>query len=119
MLHYRQQCLECCVQRLTWIHERHDVVFSDELRLCLLHHDSRIPVRWHRGERMLEKCIRHHHTGPSPGMMVSHAIGCKSRSPLVRIHGMSNGRYISLMLMPVVPPFIQALRNAMFQEDNA
>ncbi|GFW32448.1 hypothetical protein TNCV_676071 [Trichonephila clavipes] len=25
---------------------------------------------WHRDERTLAECIRHRHTGPSPGMMI-------------------------------------------------
>ncbi|GFX57643.1 hypothetical protein TNCV_2676291 [Trichonephila clavipes] len=44
--------------------------FSDEPRFCLQHQDGRIRVRWHRGKRILATCIRHRHTGPTPGMMV-------------------------------------------------
>ncbi|GFU63759.1 hypothetical protein TNCV_3321561 [Trichonephila clavipes] len=34
-----------------------------------MHQHGCICFRWHRGERTLSACIRHHHTGPSPGVM--------------------------------------------------
>ncbi|GFT91125.1 uncharacterized protein TNCV_20391 [Trichonephila clavipes] len=68
----------------------------------------------------LAACILHCHTGPSLGMMVWGAIGCMSRSLLVRIGGILNSaRYISGVLRPVVLPFIRVLRNPTFQPDNA
>ncbi|GFX03021.1 transposable element Tcb1 transposase [Trichonephila clavipes] len=33
------------------------------------HHDGRIRVWRHRGERMLNSCVKHRHTGPAPGIM--------------------------------------------------
>lgn len=119
-LHHRQERLQWCEQRRTWRQEWRDVIFSDESRFCLQHHDGRIRVWRHRGERTLPACIRHRHTGPSPGVMVWGAIGYTSRSPLVRIEGtLNSGRYISGVLRPVALPFIRALRNATFQQDNA
>ncbi|GFX13910.1 uncharacterized protein TNCV_3422211 [Trichonephila clavipes] len=44
----------------------------------------RIRVWWYRGELTLAACIRHNHTGPSPGVMVWGALGYTSQSPLVR-----------------------------------
>ncbi|GFY36063.1 transposable element Tcb1 transposase [Trichonephila clavipes] len=65
-------------------------------------------------------CIRHRHIGPSPDVMVWDAIGYKSQSPLSRIDGTLNrARYISGVLRPVALPFIRALRNLTFQQDNA
>ncbi|GFV95945.1 uncharacterized protein TNCV_3606721 [Trichonephila clavipes] len=43
---------------------------TDESRVCLQHHDGRIRVWRHRGERMLNSCVMHRHTGPAPGIMV-------------------------------------------------
>ncbi|GFV73904.1 transposable element Tcb1 transposase [Trichonephila clavipes] len=81
-----------------------------------MHQNSRIRVRWYRGERILAGCIRHCHTGPSPGMMVWGAIGYTSRSPLVRIDGtLNSARYISGVLRPMALPFIRVLRNATFK----
>ncbi|GFU31188.1 transposable element Tcb1 transposase [Trichonephila clavipes] len=46
-----------------------EVVFTVESRICLQHHDGRIRVWRHRGERMLNICVMHRHTGPAPGIM--------------------------------------------------
>ncbi|GFV48433.1 transposable element Tcb1 transposase [Trichonephila clavipes] len=71
-----------CDQRRILAHEWRDVIFSDEFRFCLQHPVCRIRVWRHRGERTLTACIRHRHTGPSPGMMIWGAIGYTSRSSL-------------------------------------
>ncbi|UYV82588.1 hypothetical protein LAZ67_22000055 [Cordylochernes scorpioides] len=63
------------------------IVFTDESRFCLQHHDGRIRVWRHRGDRMLNSCVMHSHTGPAPGIMVWGGIGYHSRTPLVRIAG--------------------------------
>ncbi|GFU99647.1 transposable element Tcb1 transposase [Trichonephila clavipes] len=38
-------------------------------RRLLLDHDGQIRVWRHRGERMLNSCIMHRHSGPEPGIM--------------------------------------------------
>ncbi|GFV46137.1 transposable element Tc3 transposase [Trichonephila clavipes] len=65
-----------------WVAEWNEVVFTDESRICLQHHDGRIRVWRHRGERMLNSCIMHLHTGPAQGIMVWGGIGYHSRTPL-------------------------------------
>ncbi|PRD21356.1 UNVERIFIED_CONTAM: hypothetical protein NCL1_51948 [Trichonephila clavipes] len=98
-----------------WAAEWNEVVFFDESRICLLHHDGRIRVWRHRGKRMLYSCVMHLHTGPAPG-----GIGYHSRTPLVRIAGTLNShRYISVVLEPVVIPYLQGLATAIFQQDNS
>ncbi|GFY06030.1 transposable element Tcb1 transposase [Trichonephila clavipes] len=53
-------------------------------------------------------------------MMVWGAIGFTSRSPLVRVDGtLNSARYISGVLRSVALPFIRALRNPTFKQDNA
>ncbi|GFU75204.1 transposable element Tcb1 transposase [Trichonephila clavipes] len=75
-----------------WVAEWNEVVFTDESRIFLQHHDGRI-----RG-----------------------GIGCHSRPPPVRIAGTLNSqRYISEVLEPVVLPYLQDLVTAIFQQDNA
>ncbi|GFV38961.1 transposable element Tcb1 transposase [Trichonephila clavipes] len=99
--------------------EWNEVVFTDESRICLQHHDGWIRVWRHRGERMLNSCFMHHHTGPTPGIMVWGGIGYHSRTSLVRIVGTLNcQRYISEVLEPVVLPYLQGLVTAIFQQDN-
>ncbi|GFW74276.1 transposable element Tcb1 transposase [Trichonephila clavipes] len=82
--HRRLRCQRCDERRI-WVVEWNEVVFTDESRICLQHHDGRIRVWRHRGERMLNSCVMHRHTGPAPSIMVCGGIGCHSRAPLVRI----------------------------------
>ncbi|GFW59293.1 transposable element Tcb1 transposase [Trichonephila clavipes] len=59
-----------CDERRMWVAEWNEVVFTDESRSCLPHHDGRIRVWRQRGERMLNSCVMHLHTGPAPGIML-------------------------------------------------
>ncbi|GFX29386.1 transposable element Tc3 transposase [Trichonephila clavipes] len=107
-------------ERRMWAAEWNEVVFTDESRIRLQHHDGRIRVWRHCGERMLYSCVMHRHTGPAPGIMVWGGIGYHSRTPLVRIAGTLNSqRYISEVLEPAVLPYLQGLATAIFQQDNA
>ncbi|GFX33953.1 transposable element Tcb1 transposase [Trichonephila clavipes] len=51
-----------------WVAEWNEVVFTDESRICLQRHYGRIRFWRHRGERMLNICIMHRHTGPARGL---------------------------------------------------
>ncbi|GFY52670.1 transposable element Tcb1 transposase [Trichonephila inaurata madagascariensis] len=109
-----------CDERRMWVAEWNEVVFTDESRICLQHHYSRIRVWRHRGKRMLNSCVMHHHARPAPGIMVGGGIGYHSRTPPVRIAGtLISQRYISEVLEPVVFPYHQGLATAIFQQDNA
>ncbi|GFV92646.1 transposable element Tcb1 transposase [Trichonephila clavipes] len=60
-----------CDERRMLVAEWNEVVFTDESRICLQHHDGRIRVWRHRGERMLNTIlVSERHTGPAPGIMV-------------------------------------------------
>ncbi|GFT16706.1 transposable element Tcb1 transposase [Trichonephila clavipes] len=108
-----------CDERM-WAAEWNEAVFTDESRICLQHNDGRIRVWRHRGERILNSCVMHYHTGSAPGIMVRGGIGYHSRTPLVRIAGTLNSQcYISEVLEPVVLPYLQGLATAIFQQDNA
>ncbi|GFV85830.1 uncharacterized protein TNCV_2004501 [Trichonephila clavipes] len=52
-----------------WTAEGYEVVFTDESRICLQHHDGRIRVWRPRGEIMLNSCVMHRHIGPALGIM--------------------------------------------------
>ncbi|GFU97149.1 hypothetical protein TNCV_3130441 [Trichonephila clavipes] len=109
-----------CDERRTWVAEWNEVVLTDESRICLQHHDGRIRVWRHHGERMLNSCVMHHPTGLAPGIMVCGGIGYHSHTPLVRIAGtLISQRYISEVLESVVLPYLQGLVTAIFQQDNA
>ncbi|GFW70006.1 transposable element Tcb1 transposase [Trichonephila clavipes] len=117
---HRRLRRQWCDERRRWAAEWNGVVFTDESRLCLQHHDGRIRVWRHRGERMLISCVMHRHTGPAPGIMIWVGIGYHSCASLVRIAGTLNSqRYISEVLEPVVLLYLQGLATALFQQDNA
>ncbi|GFX54291.1 transposable element Tcb1 transposase [Trichonephila clavipes] len=59
-----------CDERRMLVAECNEVVFTDQSRICLQHHDGRIQAWRHRGERMLNSYVMHRHTGPAPGIMV-------------------------------------------------
>ncbi|GFW32677.1 transposable element Tcb1 transposase [Trichonephila clavipes] len=100
---------------MMWVAGWNEVVFTDESRICLQHHDNRIRVWRHRGERMLNSCVMLHHTGPAPGIILWGGIRYHSHTPLVRIAGtLNNQRYISEVLEPVILPYLQG-----FARDNA
>ncbi|GFV48435.1 transposable element Tcb1 transposase [Trichonephila clavipes] len=108
-----------CDERRLWAAEWNEVVFTDESRICLQNHDVRIIVWRHRGERMLNSCVMHRHTGPAPGIMEWVGIGYHSRTHLLRIAGTLNSQhYISEVLEPVDLPYFQGLATAIFQQDN-
>ncbi|GFV38884.1 transposable element Tcb1 transposase [Trichonephila clavipes] len=117
---HRRLRRQCCGERRMWAAEKNEVVSTDESRICLQHHDGRIRVWRHRGERMLNSCVMHRHTGPAPGIMVWGGIEYPSRTPLVRIAGTLNSqRYISEVLEPVVFLYLQGLITGIFQQDNS
>ncbi|GFW48468.1 transposable element Tcb1 transposase [Trichonephila clavipes] len=112
--HRRLRC-QWCDERRMWVAEWNEVVFTDESRICLQHHDGRIRVWRHREKRMLNSCVMHRHTGPAPSIIVWGGIGYHSRTPLVRIAGTLNSqRYISEVLEPVVLPYLQGLAKPYF-----
>ncbi|GFT85811.1 transposable element Tcb1 transposase [Trichonephila clavipes] len=57
-----------CDERRIWVAEWNEVVFTDESRICLQHHDGRTRVWRLRAERMLNSCVMHRHTGPERGL---------------------------------------------------
>ncbi|GFV35425.1 transposable element Tc1 transposase [Trichonephila clavipes] len=71
LLTRNHRCLrrQWCDERRMWAAEWNEVVFTDESHICLQHHDGRIRVWRHHGERMLKSCAMHRHTGPALGIM--------------------------------------------------
>ncbi|GFV42360.1 transposable element Tcb1 transposase [Trichonephila clavipes] len=106
---HRRLNRQWCYKRRMWVVEWNEVVFADESCICLQHYNGQIRVWRHRGERMLNSCVMHRHTGPAPSIMVWSGIGNHFRTPLVRIAGTLNSqRYISEVLEPVVLPTFRA-----------
>ncbi|GFY33253.1 transposable element Tc1 transposase [Trichonephila clavipes] len=116
---HRRLRQQWCDERRMWVAEWNEVVFTNESRICLQHHDGRIRVWRHRGERMLNSCVMHRHTGPVSDIMVWGGIGYHSRTPLVCIACTLNSQhYISEVLEPVVLPYLQGLGTAIFQQQE-
>ncbi|GFU90811.1 transposable element Tcb1 transposase [Trichonephila clavipes] len=65
---HRRLLHQWCDEKRMRAAELNEVVFTDESRICLQNHDGRIRVWRERGERMLNSCVMHHHTGPAPGI---------------------------------------------------
>ncbi|GFU67683.1 transposable element Tcb1 transposase [Trichonephila clavipes] len=99
---HRRLRRQWCDERRMRAVELNEVVFTDESRICLQQDSGRIRVWRHRGERMLNSCVMHHHTGPAPGNMLWGGIGYFCHTPLVRITGTLNSQcYISeIELLP-------------------
>ncbi|GFU72376.1 transposable element Tcb1 transposase [Trichonephila clavipes] len=64
-----------------WAAKLNEVIFTDESRICRQHHNGRIRLWIHRGDRLLKSCVMHNHTGAEPGIMVWCDIGNHSRTP--------------------------------------
>ncbi|GFW42794.1 transposable element Tcb1 transposase [Trichonephila clavipes] len=104
---HRRLCHQWCDERRMWVAEWNEVVFTDESRICLQHHDGRIRDCRNRGERMQNNCVMHRRSGPAPDIMVWCGIGYHSRTLPVRIAGTLNSqRYISEVLESVVLPYL-------------
>lgn len=117
---HRRLRLQWANVRRRWRADWQQVVFSDESRFNMWHHDGRIRVRRYAGERNIPECIIERHSGRTPGVMVWGAIAYHGRSQLLRIVGNLNStRYINEVLQPQVIPFLQGLPGAVFQQDNA
>ncbi|GFV21752.1 transposable element Tcb1 transposase [Trichonephila clavipes] len=67
---HRRLRRQWCDEKRMWAAEWKEIAFTDESRICLQHHDGRIRVWRHRGERVLNSCFIHHHTGHAPSIMV-------------------------------------------------
>ncbi|GFW12563.1 transposable element Tcb1 transposase [Trichonephila clavipes] len=89
---HRRLRRQWCDERRIWVAEWNEVVFTDESRICLQHHDDQIRVWRHCGERVLNSCVMHRYTGPALGIMVWGGIGYHSRTPLVHIAGTLNSQ---------------------------
>ncbi|GFU15784.1 transposable element Tc3 transposase [Trichonephila clavipes] len=96
------------------------VVFSDKSRFVLGTDDNRVRV-WRRpGERYNSPHIFLRHTARTAGVMVWGGIAYDSRSTLIVMRGTLTGQcYVDDILRPHVGPFLNGLRGAIFQQDNA
>ncbi|GFU76642.1 transposable element Tcb1 transposase [Trichonephila clavipes] len=56
---HRRLRRQWCDERRMWVAEWNEVVFTDESRIYLQHHDGWIRAKRHHGERVLNNCVMH------------------------------------------------------------
>ncbi|GFV28470.1 transposable element Tcb1 transposase [Trichonephila clavipes] len=99
---HRRLRRQWCDERRMWMAEWNEVVFTEESRICQQNHDGRIRVWRHRGERMLNSCVMHHHTGPAPCIMIELLPWLARCSDLSPIENM--GSMVAQRLTQITPP---------------
>ena len=117
--------------RLNWAQEHArwtrrqwgSVVFSDESKFNVHHHDGRIRVFRSKGERFQDSCVSKVNRGGGGSVHVWAGISQFNKTELVVLHGNVTARsYIDNVLRPVLLPFLRDNfrgRNPIFQQDNA
>lgn len=108
-LHYRWR-------RAQW----NRIVFTDESRFNLSHHDGRVRVYRRRGERFADACVLQRNRFGGGSVMVWGGIMANRKTDLVFVQGNLNAQgYINQVLRPVAVPFINAHGHATLMHDNA
>ncbi|GFV60767.1 transposable element Tcb1 transposase [Trichonephila clavipes] len=102
ILDAKPQTSPWCNERRMWVIEWNEVVFTDESRICLQHHDGRIRDWRHRGDRMLNSCDMPRHTSPAPGIMIELLPG-PTRSPDLSPIGYMWSK-VAQRLTQIIPP---------------
>ena len=96
------------------------VLFSDESRFNLSHHDGRIRVFRRRGERFVDNCLNERDRFGCGSVMVWAGIMGRRKTNLIVVQGNINAQgYINQILQPEAVPFLQRHRPAILMHDNA
>lgn len=121
MQNHRLLWLQKGLEHRNWHANWHRCVFfSDESHFNLSYHDSPIYVRWNASERYFLELIFKCHSGRTPRVMSWDAIVYHKWSQLLKIvDNLNRNRYISEVLEPYVFPYLQAIPETIFQQDNA
>ena len=96
------------------------VLFSDESRFNLSHHDCRIRVFRRRGERFADNCLIERDQYGGGSVMVWGGIMDRRKTNLTVVQGNLNPQdYINQILQPEAVPFLQRHGHAILMHDNA
>ena len=96
------------------------VLFSDESRFNLSHHDGRIRVFRRRGERFADNCLIGRDRFGGGSLMVWGSIMGRKKTNLIVVQGNLNAQgYINQILQPEAVSFLQRHRPAILIHDNA
>ncbi|GFS65172.1 transposable element Tcb2 transposase [Trichonephila clavipes] len=118
---YRQLRLQWFQARSKWnVTDWQKVVLSEVYRLVFGTDDNRVRVFRGPGKRYNSFHTVLSHTARTAGLMVWGTIAYASRSTLIVMRGTLTGqRYVDDILRPHDRPFLNGLKGAIFQEDNA
>ena len=95
------------------------VLFSDESRFNLSHHDSRIRVFRRRGERFADNCLIERDRFGGGSVIVWGGIMGRRKTNLIVVQGNLNAQgYINQILQPEAVPFLQRHGSAILMHDN-
>ena len=96
------------------------VLFSDESRFNLSHHDGRIRVFRRRGERFADNCLIERDRFGGGSVMVWGGIMGRMKTNLIVVQGNLNAQgYINQILQPEAVPFLLRHGPAILMHDNA
>ena len=96
------------------------VLFSDESRFNLSHHDSRIRVFRRRGERFADNCLVERDRIGGGSVIVWGGIMGRRKTNLIVVQGNRNPQeYINQILQPEAVPFLQRHGPAILMHDDA
>ena len=96
------------------------VLFPDESRFNLSHHDGRIRVFRRRGERFADNCLIERDRFGGGSVMIWRGIMDRRKTNLIVVQGDLNAQvYINRILQPEVVPFLQRHGPAILMHDNA
>ena len=96
------------------------VLFSDESRFNLSHHDGRIRFFKRRGERFADNCLIKRDRFGGGSVMVWGGILGRRKTNLIVVQGNLNAQgYINQILQPEAVPFLQRHGPAILMHDNA
>ena len=96
------------------------VLFSDESRFNLSHHDGRIRIFRRRGERFADNCLIERDRFGGGSVMVWGGIMGSRETNLTGVQGNLNAQgYINQILQPEAVPFLQGHGPAIMMHDNA
>ena len=96
------------------------VLFSDESRFNLSHHDGRILVFRRRGERFADNCLIETDRFGGGSIMVWGGIMGRRKTNLIVVQGNLNAQgYINRILKPEAVTFLQRHGPALLMHDNA
>ena len=96
------------------------VLFSDEFRFNLSHHDGGIRIFRRRGERFADNCLVERDRFEGGSVMVWGGIMGRRKTNLIVVQGNLNAQgYINQILQPEAVPFLQRHGPAILMHDNA